>query len=292
MKIYILGGMSLLFSFLLIPFFKRVYKNIGILDMPGGRKSHELPTPTCGGIVFLLSVWLLLFVLNPIYPKLVFLGALIAFLIGFVDDTNKDRIPWQIKLFGHILCSAVASYGLFPGNIHLQILFIVYSTLMINAINLEDNMNGISIGVSIVILLILILKKDIHTRSGILSFLGILALIPLFLFNFPKGRIFLGDQGSILIGYTIAVLLFQNGAKNIYPDPAIVTIGIFPILDMFITFLYRITHGLSPTKADQNHLSHRLSRTGLGNFNAAVVIWILTFVLGYGCSYIIESLKQ
>ncbi len=258
---------------LLAPLFIRIFPAIRLVDEPGGRKSHMKPTPLAGGLVFLLATWVTIVLADPTVPFPWVLGALAAFATGLADDWLKDGLPWRIKLFLQFVSAAIPAIFLFPGGYTLKCIFMIWALVVINSINFQDNMNGLAIGTSIVVFSIILLSGRGNGNTALISGTSIACLVPLLFFNFPDARLFLGDQGSILIGYTVSVATFFGAKGNSFPDPWLLAAPALPVLDMAATIAFRFKRGLALTRPDQNHLSHRLSRAGLGNVLAVAFLW-------------------
>ncbi len=255
-------------------------RRLGLLDIPGGRKAHERPTPLAGGIPFLAGAWGVSLLWRPSVPVLLGGAALTAFLAGLWDDRRRGGLPWGAKLLGQVLAGIPAGLALYPERPFLLLFFLGWAALLQNALNFQDNMNGLAAGSGLVLCPA---AAFLARGPGWVPVLGMAsggALVPLLLLNFPKARLFLGDQASLLLGLTLAVLTAAPSSPGGAPDPALLWVPALPLLDLALTLLYRARRGLPLHQGDRNHLSHRLSRSGLGPIRAVLLLWILAALLG------------
>lgn len=232
------------------------------------------------------------------------LGCMLALhVLGLVDD-RRSLGPW-VKLGVQVVTAAVmvaffdtrlltALDGLLPlgpwPSIVLSVLWIV---VIVNAINFLDNMDGLAGGVSAVAASVLMAATCLNAQWFVAALLGLLigALVAFLVFNFPPARIFMGDGGSLVVGFLLAVAT----ARTVYVDPSqpdyalgTAWYGVFmplvvlavPIYDFTSVTLIRLMQGKSPFVGDQQHFSHRLVQRGLSRRGAVVVIWSLTAVTG------------
>ena len=229
---------SLTLSLILVPLCRRLALRLDFLDRPGGRKEHERATPLLGGLAVALACGLgLVAVLAyqglfssetdldiPTDPfKLIFMGSVIIFATGLIDDLFGDNMPFYYKLVGQIIGSSVAMAVVFFAYFKRLIdedvgvadyLYLVvhlsWMLTVINSFNFSDNMNGLSSGLAVIALLIsmVYLGSMFNIPFIILGFILVGAILGFMPFNFPKARIFLGDAGSMFIGYWLAIILW------------------------------------------------------------------------------------
>ncbi len=293
---------------------------LGQVDKPGHRKIHERPIPSTGGfaLFWAISLPILAAVLAPhllpdssfpqaVQPNLqglrqqtplgltLLLCLALLHVTGIVDD-RKAMGPWS-KLVVQLLVAAVpvlffnvrlleALDGAF--SITVTILWIVAIT---NAFNFLDNMDGLSGGVAAICGALLLTAAVLSGQWFVGATLALLvgALAGFLVFNFPPASIFMGDCGSLLIGYLLALC----SVKITYYDPqsagiaghwwavgAPLIILAIPLYDLTSVTLLRLAQGKSPLVGDTQHFSHRLVRKGLSRRAAVGVIWACTFATG------------
>jgi UDP-GlcNAc:undecaprenyl-phosphate/decaprenyl-phosphate GlcNAc-1-phosphate transferase len=267
-----------------------------ILDRPEGYKAHARATPLLGGLGVATGTtagvgWLLSTgsVAHVAGLSALAIGSLIILIAGLLDDMRglspQHKFIWQLAAAGAAgLCLALlgVQLNLFlawprPTIILLTALWIVGIT---NAVNFLDNMNGLCAGVGAVAALSLAL---VNLRSGeitvaiVAAALGgaCLGFLP---HNWPHARIFLGDTGSMLIGFLLAALsvmgVYTRGAH--VPILAVFTplfvLGI-PVLDSVLVIILRLHAGHPPWVGDRRHISHRLVHRGMNPAAAVATLW-------------------
>lgn len=235
-------------------------------------------------------------------------GLLVIHVLGLIDD--RRALPASVKLIVQLgvalmlamlhdlrLLVLLDDWG--PAGTALSIgLSVLWITAVINALNFLDNMDGLAGGVALIAGSLLLAAAIIVEQwfiAGVLGLLvgGLAGFLPQ---NFPMhgtARIFMGDGGSLVIGYVLAVMTIRITFTN-PGDPTYAMgsawYGVFmplvilavPLYDLTAVSMLRISQGRSPFLGDQQHLSHRLVDRGLSRRQAVLVIWALTFITGVG----------
>jgi UDP-GlcNAc:undecaprenyl-phosphate GlcNAc-1-phosphate transferase len=295
-------GISLVFSTLLMPVARRISFRLGRVAKPREDRWHRLPTPTLGGIGIFSAFVISLLVESLVEAELsevrwgLLAGSAMVFLLGLIDDLKEIAPP--TKLVGQILAASVVVFlgyttGFFtpriPNNLVAQIpnilLTFVWVVGITNAINLLDNMDGLAGGISLITACILsfffwrsgdqgLLVMSLSLAGSILGFL---------FFNFPPASIFMGDSGSLFLGFTLAVLAIarQPQASNVFAVLGVPTLlFLLPILDTTLVTLTRILRGQSPAQGGRDHTSHRLIAFGLTERQAVLVLYGIALASG------------
>ena len=267
-------------------------RRLGLLDRPGGRKAHEGPVPLAGGLPFLGGI-----LAGPALagsPLSLPLAAAFTgcFLFGLWDDKKEGGLSWKTKLLGQAGAGLLAGWALWGGNPLGLAAFTLWAVLLQNASNFQDNMNGLAVGAGGILCASAALLSQGPAWAPPLGGAAAGALLALLPFNFPKARLFLGDQASLLAGLLLAVLTGAPGRGGTPVDPALLLVPALPLLDMGATLLYRARRGMPLHQADRNHLSHRLSRAGLGPRKAVLLLWTLTALLGAGLPLLVRLLRS
>jgi UDP-GlcNAc:undecaprenyl-phosphate GlcNAc-1-phosphate transferase len=301
--------LSIILNYLLLNFTKSLKK--GKIKINQDRWTNEY-TPTIGGTTFFIVFLLAIIFFNLLSPykgleinfkEIIFitLGATFSYLLGLLDDACflNPIIKFIIQLFisfimilGGIYINIFASLWL---NYLLTVLWIVG---IMNATNLLDNMDGTAaisvLGIALTILFIFI-GKGIN-RIYLASLLIIIGILFGFLiFNWPKAKIYMGDSGSLFLGFMTAIwgikyiwnlnsILVNVSYHWIVPFILIAVIYCLPILDTNITFLKRILHHRSPLLGGKDHTTHHLIYFGFSNIQVLlfmIFISILNFLVSY-----------
>lgn len=324
----LLGGAaigSFLLSACLTFAMTRLAPRIGYIDRPFGHKSHAAPMPYGGGVALFWAAWLpiiLLLVLSHFVsdawirerfgenvraylgglsdrtaPTLAILGGgLILHILGIIDDMRPlGPIPKLLTIVAAALLVAgpghvrVAEFAGPTGAILITVCWIVVIT---NAFNFLDNMDGLSAGVAAICLLVLIvcglLAGQLLVPGLGCLFLG--AIGGFLLFNFPPARIFMGDAGSLVVGYLLAVIsvlttYYYSGVDSrpyaLFMPLAALAV---PLYDFASVVIIRLLEGRNPLRGDQRHFSHRLVDRGLSRRGAVLTIYLATAATGLGAT--------
>jgi len=276
----------LLLTFFSYRIFTKVAKRLNLVDFPNSRSSHSIPTLRGFGVVIFISIGITLAVFKPseLIDKSYLLSSILLIgLLGMVDDIKST--PPFIKIATLILAYSflyaegflIINLGVFLGfNLELNIIIsIVFSALAIaaftNAFNLIDGLDGIA-GLNAIIIFSSFFIIGIINNDQLLTTISILFITSLSVFifyNWHPARIFLGDSGSLMIGFVISIL----GVRSLnYIEPiSIIYITSVPIIDaMYVTFR-RVLEGKSPFHADKFHCHHILLSRMDGNVKKTVI---------------------
>ncbi len=292
---------SLLISFYAIPIIIEVAKLKNLYDLPNGRTSHEVKTPTLGGIAIFTSfvISLGLFINTRNFPDFqYFLAALtIVFFVGLKDDML--HISALKKLSGQIIAAfiivviadiRISNFHGFIGIAELNYYFSVFISMLsivglINGFNLIDGIDGLASGIGIVTSLTFgiwfALAGEMEYFIFALALVG--SLVAFFRFNVfsKKHKLFMGDTGSLILGLAISVLMIHfielnipGTAKASVEAAPVVAIGILiiPLFDTLQVMFIRMLNGKSPFKPDKTHLHHFLLEMGFNHFRSTSII--------------------
>ncbi len=307
-------------ALLALPLWRKWCLRSGLVDDPGHRKIHAEPVPLAGGLAVmtalalpvllgLLALWAqqsnLISLADPATAErltyglhkrsvelaAIFLGALGMLIVGLLDD--KHELKPSLKFTGQFLiallvAAAGARITLFvPSLVFSYAVTILWILTVINAFNFMDNMNGLCGGLGAISALgfALLAAHAGQYLVALIAFLSSGALLGFLPYNLPRARAFLGDSGSHLVGYLLAVLAILphfHSAKNPQPLAVLSPLLILavPLGDMVWVVLLRWKLGQPFYIGDNNHLSHRLVRRGLSRAQAVLAIWLLAVLLG------------
>lgn len=297
LKLIGLVGLSFLISYFLVPPVKKLAFKVGALDHPGGRKIHKKVTPYLGGVPIFLGFAIPLLIISKDTRETlpILLGGVIVLAVGVWDDFKK--ISPLYKVIVEVVASLILIYfgiriqfvgspldGLFYlGNfsIPLTILWVVGVT---NAINLIDGLDGLAAGVSVISLFVMAVASLMVGRIEIIPLILILAASTAgFLrYNFHPASIFMGDSGSLFLGFSVAAISVMGTLKSAATFSLLVPIIILaiPIFDTFLAILRRARNRRSIFKPDREHFHHKLVDFGLSQKQTVIFIYFLNFALG------------
>ena len=283
-------------SFLILFFARKVAQKINLVDRPNERKLHQGLVPLVGGISIYLTLMLALWY-KPgllIHSDIYVLCSSVLVMMGAIDD--KYDVDYRVRLVVQILisCAMIFAAGLSLKSLGhilfnyevdlgpLGYIVTIFAVLgAINAFNMVDGIDGLLGGLTMVTFgaLSYIHYADSQLPLARFCLLMMIVVIPYICLNlgFPFGvrkKIFMGDAGSMLIGFTVIWVLLQGtqGPKSqMNPVTALWLIAI-PLMDMTCIMVRRIRKGVSPFKPDREHLHHICLRAGLSSHQALVVI--------------------
>lgn len=293
---------ALVAALLLTPVVLRVARAFSLFDQPGERRIHTAPTPRLGGIAVFAATFVAAGAAGLVTgfgrsPELLVgtaLGALVMFAAGLWDDL-RGLSPRQKLLAQLLAASVVCLFGFRIGaltlggapqhisaalGVPLTILWIVAIT---NAFNLIDGLDGLATGIAIVALGTTLAIAVVLGRTEV-AFLAAALLGALFGFlryNFNPARIFLGDSGSLFVGFMLAVLSVSGATKSSTAVLAIVPLFALalPLMDTLLAVARRWLRGISFSTADGRHIHHRLLARGLTPRRAALVLYVAAAAL-------------
>ena len=296
----ICGFISLVFMQILIPYLRKLAIKTDLVDKPNHRKVHTTQVPLIGGIAIAISTALSLissyrFMAGPMEPVIMLFASLVLLIMGVLDDKMDIRASYkfliQLGCAYFIAASGIritSMYGMFGITLLPLIaqyaLTIIVITGVVNAFNLMDGIDGLAgslatVGfIALAVLSYLLGKYQLTILYT--SLVG--ALIGFLRFNLSKNKIFMGDGGSLFLGFILVVSALQmikpvNDFKHINPETTLlVVIGIFllPVLDSLRVYRGRIKNGDSPFKADKSHIHHLFLLLGLNHKRTSLAITI------------------
>jgi UDP-GlcNAc:undecaprenyl-phosphate GlcNAc-1-phosphate transferase len=281
--------LAILFALVLTPPGIRFAWAIGYLDHPEARKLHTSATALLGGIVVFVAAllaWLseLLLRHTRADPEALYLlgGALVALLIGLWDDRFGMR-P-SIKLLGQgtaaiilMASGTIPPFGL-PVAVDVFITLVALISLM-NAVNFLDNMNGMVGGLSAIVLAAFAIMSAQRGAYGVASAQLALAgaCVGFLRYNFPRASIFLGDAGSLFLGYSLgasAVLAFRNAPAGWGRVGPLLLLA-YPAFDMIFVVVNRLREGRKIYEGGKDHSNHRIARLIRCPKRTVMLLWVI-----------------
>jgi UDP-GlcNAc:undecaprenyl-phosphate GlcNAc-1-phosphate transferase len=312
---------AFLLSFLLTPLMIPLAFAFRVVDEPGERKIHKKVMPRLGGLAiisaFLLPLLfgaILIFLTDAgvigkenlphlacvhlpgilsVLPRLLFfvMGGAAIFIIGLFDDLKNISPAKKIILEAIVIATVVVTglrFSIFPNlSFVASILTIIWILAITNAFNLLDNLDGLSSGVALIasgiFLYIAISDHQYFVATLLVIFAGTISgFLP---YNFYPARIFMGDGGSLFIGYimagvTVLSTFYHEGQPTFLSVLMPVLILAVPLYDTASVILIRFREGRNLFKGDKSHFSHRLLASGMSERSACLFIYLVTFSLG------------
>lgn len=278
-----------------------------LFDRPGVRKVHAVAIPRIGGVALVLATLLIVapvLVLDNVIGAsfravreelaALFIGSLLIFALGLVDDVRGLRA--RTKLAGQLLVAGgVCAFGVriseiaLPGGMLLDLgwlgcpLTVLWIVGITNALNLIDGLDGLAAGIAAiacgVIATLAVLTGQPVMAVLMLALLG--SLCGFLFFNFNPARIFMGDCGSLFVGFVLgsaSVLCTTKTAALFGLAIPLLALGV-PVFDMLFCMMRRFLERRSPFAPDRGHIHHRLLELGLSQRRAVIMLYGVTFLV-------------
>jgi len=311
-----------------IPRIVRLSHELHLYDLPDSRKVHTIPVPRLGGVAFLPTVIISIAIVVAVASRFgitfgalseagapqhfvaYLAGAMMLYCLGIYDDVHGVgyKLKFAIQIFAaFLLCIS----GLWIASLDhifyidripywigmpLTVVFVVYIT---NAINLIDGIDGLASGLSAISLFVAIMlcmmSGDIIWAMLAIAYLGV--VLTFFCFNVygGKNKVFMGDAGSLTLGYTLSFIVLHFWQAHPVWNPYLHNIGIIilstliiPMLDVVRVMMSRIRDGRNPFLPDKNHIHHKLMRTGLSGRMTMLTILLIS-ALFIVANYLVAS---
>lgn len=288
----LLGLKSFLLTFVLTPICRDIFGSYSVVDEPdAGRKVHDRPIPRVGGIAIAIS-YLCAFLISDqsgfgsqsVLVWKLLPGAGLVFVVGLVDDLAGLK-PWQ-KLIGQLGAAClvywagvrieyVADYHV-PGWWGLPIT-LLWLLICCNAINLVDGLDGLAAGIGLFATLTSFVAALLHNNAPLAMATFPLAgcLLAFLCFNFSPATVFLGDCGSLLIGFLLGcygVIGTEKSATLLGMTAPLMALSL-PLLDVALSILRRTLRRKPIFKADRGHIHHRLLDRGMTPRQAVLALY-------------------
>jgi UDP-GlcNAc:undecaprenyl-phosphate GlcNAc-1-phosphate transferase len=321
---------SMIFSVVLTAVARKVAPRMGLVAYPKADRYHRSVIPLGGGMAifgtlaaFLIVAALVIrFLILPghlawlveetlLDPAdflnksgellVILLCATILFLVGLWDD--KRTLGPFVKL---IFQFGIAFPAAWLGNVRVEffiqnhivtsVLSAFWIVMLVNAFNFLDNMDGASAGIAVIVSAVLLAAAAFNGQVfvGGLAIVFIGALLGFLVFNFPPASIFMGDAGSLVVGFFVALLTLrtdyyqQAQSGSWYPVLLPLIAVAVPLYDFTSVMLLRISQGKSPFVGDTQHFSHRLKRHGLTDRQTVLTLYLATLCTGLGATFLYQ----
>ena len=296
---------SFIFSFATTPLVRRLAYRIGAVDVPKDkRRVHKRPTPRIGGLAIIFGFMVAIISFSDNWSKelaSILIGAGILAVLGVIDDCKEldAKLKFVVQiiaalvvvLYGDIKISVFSNPNVFSqspylvlpnwASVTVTVLWIVFMT---NAVNFIDGLDGLAAGVSAIMSMSLVfIAITYHEYDIALMGLAIMGSCFGFLpYNFNPAKIFMGDTGSMFLGYMLSVLsvqgMFKSYAVISFAVPLIM-LGL-PLFDALFAMMRRVLSGKNPMSADRGHLHHRLYDMGFSQKQTVFILYAISGVLG------------
>ncbi|MFZ4850034.1 MAG: MraY family glycosyltransferase [Caldilinea sp.] len=295
----LIGASALLLAIGVVPLMRRLALQTGTVDRPAARKIHSAPVPLLGGAAIYLTFILVLFFFgdrNYINEAIgIFVGASFMSFMGIIDD--RWGLGSYVKLAGQLGAAAILIYSgvkvqLFDSWLDIAVT-LVWVVGITNALNLLDNMDGLSGGVAMIaaIFFTLLAAMSKQYLVGVLAAALAGACAGFLVYNWNPARIFMGDAGSLFLGFMLAAvaikLRFPSNSTTVTWMIPVLVLGL-PLFDTLLVFVSRLRRGKNPlTTPGKDHVSHRLASLLSSRREAVLVCYLIG--CGFGLAAIFVS---
>jgi len=295
---YILAfGIAASITYVLTPVIERLAIQVGAVDIPNDRRVNRHPVANLGGIAiycgFIIAVLLLLE--HDLKLVGIIISSTLMLIVGLVDDLKeispKSKLLWQI-----IAALILVSFGIriefitnpLGGMFYLGALSIPFTIFWLvaitNTVNLIDGLDGLAAGVSTIASLTLFIvamqEAELLVMALAITIAG--ACLGFLQYNFNPAQIFMGDTGSLFLGFLLATISTVGALKSAATMTLVIPIlalGV-PIFDTLFAIIRRHQNGKPIFKADKGHIHHRLLKLGLTHKQAVIVVYLISLSLG------------
>ena len=300
-------AIALILSLILTPTVRKVMLKVGILDQPSESRWRRQPVALMGGIAifvsFMAAALLFAFKMGAFSLSIgaILLSSSVIFALGLLDDlfVTYPKIKFAVQLLIAITMIPLGiTSKIFPYNWMDWGWTLVWIVGITNALNLLDNMDGLSSGVAIIAACAIfglgVQQGEVLFASLALALVG--SCLGFLRYNFKPAKIFMGDCGSLFIGFILATLTIRTGwqhSSHFLPAllAPIVALSV-PIFDTSLVTILRLKHGRMPWHGGKDHSSHRLVAIMKGNERLAVLSLYGLGCLSGGCALIIPKLNS
>ena len=308
---------ALFLTYILTTVLIKIAPKIGAVDEPSSKKIHNVPVPKLGGlaifIAFTITIGLAILFNSTVASELlspktsaIFVGLFVMLILGIYDDLKHLSWMWKFT-FQIVAACIVIRQGLVITNmtnplglttLKLPIMFGFFFTIMwlvglTNAVNLSDGLDGLATGIVLIVsgvtfansLYLMQTRPEqyqLFIFPAVTSVCILGAAVAFLKFNFYPARIFLGDTGSLFLGFLIActaVRSSQISTTTVAFVVPVIALGL-PILDTTLAFLRRTARRRNPFRADLDHIHHRMIQSGLSHPQAVLVLYGFCILLG------------
>ncbi len=311
-SIYLILLVTIISSFLLTFLAKKIAMHVNAIDIPNERKVHHKPMPRCGGLAIFGAFLIGYIIYGEITTQMlsILIGSFLIIMLGFIDDIKplraRTKFLFQIiaacvvVFYGETYFTEITFLGLhfnFPYALN-TIISVIYIVAICNAINLIDGLDGLAAGISSIyfatIAIIAFILNKIGGLDIILSLIMLGSTLGFLGHNFPPAKIFMGDTGSLFLGFMIAVISLL-GFKITTITSLVVPLVILaiPLYDTILAILRRLIKGESIGTPDKEHFHHQLLKMQIGPKKTILLIYFINILFSIvSIFYVIGDNKQ
>ena len=298
MKVLLMIFTTFLFVTFLIPFIRKIAIHIGAVDIPNERKVHKQPMPRLGGVAIFLGFLLgyMIFGKPSSIMNSILIGSFIIVLTGVVDDIKPLKASTKfagqliaaciVVFYGNILLKDLSAFGLYLDfGILAYPITIFFILCCINCMNLIDGLDGLAGGISSIYFLTIGIICTLQGKSGldfVLTYVMLGSTLGFLVHNFNPASIFMGDSGSMFLGFIISSIALL-GFKNVTMSSLIIPLLILaiPILDTIFAIIRRLLKGENISTPDKFHIHHQLLNRNFDQRSTVLIIYLINILFAF-----------
>ena len=293
-NVFVIVIVTLLTSLILVPIIKKVAIHVNAMDEPNARKIHKVPMPRLGGLAIYLAFLFGYMLYGEVSTQMlsILIGGFLLILVGFIDDIKSVPARYKlvvqiiaatiVVLYGDLSFSEVSVFGykIYFNEFWGSLASIVFIVAITNAINLIDGMDGLAAGISSIYFLTIAIIAFILNRIGgldvIISLIMLGATLGFLVHNFPPAKIFMGDSGSLFLGFMISVIALLGYKVTTFTSLIVpIVILAIPIFDTIFAILRRLLKGQNIGVADKEHFHHQLLKMRYSQTKSILIIYAI-----------------
>ena len=299
---YLLGLVAMIISFLLTPLVKKFAFKFEIVDIPTDkRRIHKTKMPLMGGMAIYISFVTALILKKGVLTrdeKGILIGATIIAFYGVLDDKFELK-PIQKLFFQTLAACILMAFGMkinlltnpfSNGDTYISMYWFSYPLTLLwvvgitNALNFIDGLDGLAAGIAVIsaFTIFIVAIMNGRTEAAFLTIVLVGSILGFLPFNFNPASIFMGETGSALLGFLLAAISIEGAIKSAAAFAIavpILALGV-PIYDTIFAIIRRKINGKPISVADKGHLHHRLLNKGCNQRQAAIIMYIISALLG------------
>lgn len=295
---------------LFFPIVKWIANHVGALDYPNERKVHKKPMPLLGGLMMFFGFLFGYIFFAPQNTQMlsILIAGFIVILTGMIDDIKplkaREKLIGQIiaalivTFYGNILLNDITFFGFyFDFGVLAYPLTIIFIVALMNCINFIDGLDGLACGISTIFFatigVIAFIMHNVGSLEITLTFIMLGACLGFLIFNFNPAKIFMGETGSMFLGFMIAVVCLM-GFKAVTLTSLVVPMLILaiPILDTLFAIIRRIIHKKPIYLADKQHLHHQLLNKKFSQKTTVLIIYMVSILFSLASIFYVLKDKK
>ena len=280
---------------IIMPLIKKIALHVNALDIPNARKVHKVPIPRLGGLAIYAGflVGYMVFGEPTALMNSILIGSFILVLTGVIDDIKPLKpLPkflgqtlacLVVILYGGIIIKDINAFGFYHNfGMFSYPLTLFFMLGCINSLNFIDGLDGLASGIAAIFFLSIGIIAACRCQldlSFLMTFIMLGSCIGFLFYNFHPASIFMGDSGSMFLGFVMSIITIL-GYKNVMLSSLIIPLLLLsvPIFDTIFAILRRKIKGESISKPDKSHIHHQFLKRGFSQVGTVITIYIITFL--------------